>query len=46
MDKTTDNRARYNAASVNRAIESERRRGNRVTAREARMIHALLKGRG
>ena len=36
---------RYNQESVNRAIDRERARGYYISKREARMIHALLKGR-
>lgn len=36
---------RYNAAAVNDAIASSNRAGRRIGGREARMIHALLKGR-
>lgn len=35
----------YCPAAVDREIERERRRGKRVSRREARMIHGLLKGR-
>lgn len=35
----------YCPVAVDREIERERRRGKRVSKREARAIHALLKGR-
>ena len=35
----------YCPAAVDREIERERRRGKRVSKREARTIHALLRGR-
>lgn len=34
----------YCPAAVEREIERERRRGNRVSRHESRLIHALLKG--
>jgi len=36
--------AAYNPDAVNRQIAADRRR-HRITGREARLIHALLKGR-
>jgi hypothetical protein len=35
----------YNPVAVNRAIESSNRAGKRIGRKEARAIHALLKGR-
>lgn len=35
---------RYNADAVNNAIASSNRAGRRIGGKEARMIHALLKG--
>jgi hypothetical protein len=37
---------RYNAAAVDQAIASSNRAGRRIGGREAKMIHAVLKGRG
>lgn len=37
---------RYNREAVNQAIASSNRAGRRIGGREARAIHALLKGRG
>lgn len=34
----------YCPVAVDREIERERRRGKRVSKREAKLIHALLKG--
>jgi len=36
---------RYNETAVNRAIASSNRAGRRISKREAKLIHALLKGR-
>lgn len=36
---------RYNAAAVNKAIASSNRAGRKVSRREGKLIHALLKGR-
>lgn len=36
----------YNPHAVNQAIASSNRSGRRIGGREAKMIHALLKGRG
>lgn len=36
---------RYHAGAVNAAIAHSNRAGRRIGGREARMIHALLKGR-
>lgn len=36
----------YNPQAVNNAIASSNRHGRKIGGREARMIHALLKGRG
>lgn len=38
---------KYNAAAVQSAIDSQNRRGgkNRIGGREAKLIHALLRGR-
>ena len=35
----------YNASAVNDAIASSNRAGRRISGKEGRMIHALLKGR-
>jgi len=35
----------YNAAAVQKAIEASNRAGRKISAKEARLIHALLKGR-
>jgi hypothetical protein len=37
--------ARYNAAAVQAAIDSSNRAERRIKGKEARLIHALLKGR-
>jgi len=44
MDKSKPSTPRYSADAVNKAIESTRRFGQRVSKREAAMIHALLRG--
>ena len=36
---------RYNAAAVNDAIRSSNRSGRKISGKEARAIHAILKGR-
>jgi len=36
----------YNAEAVNKAIASSNRAGRKISKREAKLIHALLKGRG
>ncbi|HEY0329780.1 MAG TPA: hypothetical protein VGC77_11850 [Rhodopseudomonas sp.] len=36
---------RYNPVAVNQAIEASNRAGRKISTKEARMIHALLKGR-
>lgn len=36
---------RYNAVAVNKAIESSNRSGRKISGKEAKQIHALLKGR-
>ena len=36
---------RYNAVAVNKAIESSNRSGRKIGGKEAKAIHALLKGR-
>lgn len=42
---TTASAHDYCPAAVDREIERERRRGKRVSKRERKLIHALLKGR-
>lgn len=37
---------RYHAGAVNEAINASNRAGRRINGREAKLIHALLKGRG
>ena len=37
---------RYSAEAVNKAIASSNRAGRKIGGKEARLIHALLKGRG
>ena len=37
---------RYDAIAVNKAIEASNRAGRRISGKEAKLIHALLKGRG
>jgi hypothetical protein len=44
MDKIKPSPPRYSADAVNKAIESTRRSGQRVSKRETIMIHALLRG--
>jgi hypothetical protein len=39
------NRPNYCPAAVNAAIASSNRAGRRISGKEARLIHALLKGR-
>ncbi len=41
-----ESRPRYCPDAVNAAIASSNRAGRRIGGKEARMIHALLKGRG
>ena len=36
----------YNKEAVDQAIASSNRAGRRIKGREAKLIHALLKGRG
>lgn len=36
----------YNPVAINEAIAASNRAGRRIGRKEARMIHALLKGRG
>jgi hypothetical protein len=36
---------RYNAIAVDNAIAASNRHGRKISGREAKMIHALLKGR-
>jgi len=43
--KTTPPPGRYDAGAVNNAIAASNRAGRKITLREARLIHALLKGR-
>lgn len=43
---TPGGRFGYNPHAVNQAIASSNRAGRRIGGREAKMIHALLKGRG
>lgn len=43
---STPSAPRYDAIAVNQAIEASNRAGRRIGGREARLIHALLKGRG
>lgn len=43
--KPAPNRHGYNAVAVNKAIESSNRHGRKISRREAKLIHALLKGR-
>jgi hypothetical protein len=38
--------SRYSPAAVDAAIASSNRHGPKISKREARLIHALLKGRG
>jgi hypothetical protein len=40
------NRHGYNAKSVDEAINASNRHRRRISKKEARLIHALLKGRG
>lgn len=35
----------YNAEAVQKAIEASNRRGPKISKKEAKLIHALLKGR-
>ena len=35
---------RYNAEAVDKEIERDRRAGRKISAKERRLIHALLKG--
>jgi hypothetical protein len=35
----------YSATAVNQAIKASNRAGRKISGKEARMIHALLKGR-
>ncbi len=44
--QSTAGRHGYNATAVNNAIASSNRAGRKIGGREAKMIHALLKGRG
>jgi hypothetical protein len=37
---------RYNPVAVNKAIEASNRAGRKISGKEAKLIHALLKGRG
>jgi hypothetical protein len=37
--------ARYNAEAVNQQIDRDRRAGRCISGKEARLIHALLRGR-
>lgn len=39
-------RPQYSVIAVNAAIESSRRAGRKISRREAKLIHGLLKGRG
>jgi hypothetical protein len=45
IDTQWTNRHGYNPVAVNKAIEASNRSGRRIGAREAKAIHALLKGR-
>jgi hypothetical protein len=36
----------YNADAVNEAIRSSNRAGRKIGGKEAKLIHAVLKGRG
>lgn len=38
--------ATYNAEAVQKAIDASNRRGPKISGREAKLIHALLRGRG
>lgn len=38
-------RQRYSAVAVEKAIQASNRSGRRISLREAKAIHALLKGR-
>lgn len=43
--RTSEGRHRYNAQAVQKAIESSNRSGRKISSKEARAIHSLLKGR-
>ena len=45
MGLTPQGEHRYHPESVNKAIASSNRAGRRISGKEGRMIHALLKGR-
>jgi hypothetical protein len=40
-----DKPPRYNAAAVNAAIAASNRAGRKISAKESKLIHALLRGR-
>jgi hypothetical protein len=40
-----DKSPRYNAAAVTAAINASNRAGRKIGAKEAKLIHALLRGR-
>lgn len=41
----SDKPANYDATAVNAAIAASNRNGRKIGAREAKLIHALLRGR-